>query len=108
MKVATLPVGYADGYKRLMQGGYVNANGHQCEVIGRVCMDQIMIRVSDDVNVGDKVILLDHHQGNPQSAEALAEQQQTINYEVLCNLSRRLPKIYFNEEEIDITNDLLK
>ena len=74
-------------------------NGHQCEVVGRVCMDQTILRVPEDVKVGDKVILMDNHIDSPQSAEALAEKQQTINYEVLCNISRRLPRIYHHSDE---------
>ncbi|WP_369163822.1 alanine racemase C-terminal domain-containing protein, partial [Lactobacillus jensenii] len=83
-----LPSGYADGYLRIMQGSCVNVNGHQCEVIGRVCMDQTIIRVPDNVEIGDKVILMTEEGDDAQSVEALAQQQQTINYEVLCNLSR--------------------
>lgn len=108
MRIAILPIGYADGYLRAMQGAYVNANGHQCEVVGRVCMDQTILRVPEDVKVGDKVILMDNHIDSPQSAEALAEKQQTINYEVLCNISRRLPRIYHHSDEYEVTNELLK
>lgn len=108
MKIAILPVGYADGYLRAMQGAYVNVNGHQCEVVGRVCMDQIIVSVPDDVKMGDKVILMDNHIDSPQSVESLAEKQHTINYEVLCNLSKRLPRIYHHNEEQVVTNDLLK
>ncbi|WP_270247148.1 alanine racemase [Staphylococcus capitis] len=108
MKIAILPVGYADGYLRAMQGAYVNVNGHQCEVVGRVCMDQTIVSVPDDVKMGDKVILMDNHIDSPQSVESLAEKQHTINYEVLCNLSKRLPRIYHHNEEQMVTNDLLK
>ena len=101
MRIAILPIGYADGYLRAMQGAYVNVNGHQCEVVGRVCMDQTILRVPEDVKVGDKVILMDNHIDSPQSAEALAEKQQTINYEVLCNISRRLPRIYHHSDEYE-------
>ena len=54
-------------------------------------MDQIIIKVPAEIKVGDKVILMDHHVDTPQSAEALARQQHTINYEVLCNLSYKAP-----------------
>lgn len=106
--IAVLPIGYADGYLRSMQGSYVNVNGQQCEVIGRVCMDQTMVKIPDTVKVGDKVILLDNHVDTEQSVEALAKQQNTINYEVLCNLSRRLPRIYHIEDNTEISNELLK
>lgn len=107
-RIAILPIGYADGYLRSMQGAFVNVNGNQCEVIGRVCMDQTIVKVPDTVKVGDKVILLDNHSDTNQSVEALAKKQDTINYEVLCNLSRRLPRIYYENDNTEITNELLK
>lgn len=107
-KVATLPIGYADGYLRKMQNTYVNVNGSQCPVIGRVCMDQTMIKVPDDVEVGDKVILMDNDIDSEQSAEKIANALDTINYEVLCNLKKRLPRIYYAGENSEITNELLK
>ncbi|MCO5361119.1 alanine racemase [Staphylococcus pasteuri] len=107
-RIAILPIGYADGYLRSMQRAFVNVNGNQCEVIGRVCMDQTIVKVPDTVKVGDKVILLDNHSDTNQSVEALAKKQDTINYEVLCNLSRRLPRIYYENDNTEITNELLK
>lgn len=77
-------------------------------VIGRVCMHQTIIRVPDDVEIGDKVILMTEDGDNAQSVETLAQQQQTINYEVLCNLSRRLPRLYQYEDHTRINNELLK
>lgn len=108
MRIAILPVGYADGYLRCMQGAYVNINGEQCEVVGRVCMDQIVVRVSENVKAGDEAILLDHHANNKQSAEHLADIQNTINYEILCNLSRRIPRVYHTGDTFEIYNELLK
>ncbi|WP_213563108.1 alanine racemase [Staphylococcus auricularis] len=108
MTIGIIPVGYADGYLRMMQGFTVNVNGEQCEIIGRVCMDQTIIAISDYVKPGAQVILMDHRSDVPQSCEALARQQQTINYEVLCNLSRRLPRVYYKGEDVEIKNELLK
>lgn len=107
-RIAILPVGYADGFPRLMTGFNVNVNGQQCEIIGKVCMDQIIIKISEDIQVGDKVILMDHHADSPQAAEALALQQHSINYEVLCNLGRRLPRVYYGTKDLEIHNELLK
>ncbi|MFD3221620.1 alanine racemase [Staphylococcus saprophyticus] len=107
-KIGVIPVGYADGYPRMMKGFSVNVNGKQCEVIGKVCMDQTIIKIPDEIQVGDKVIIMDHHSDTPQSAEALAHQQQTINYEVLCRLSRRLPRVYHSSKDLEIRNELLK
>lgn len=108
IKIAILPIGYADGYLRSMQGAFVNVKGHQCEVIGRVCMDQMIIKVLDDVKEGDTVTLLDNTYDSPQSAETLAQKQDTISYEVLCNLGRRLPRIYQVDDQMHVTNELLK
>ncbi|MBO1199678.1 alanine racemase [Staphylococcus simiae] len=107
-KIAILPIGYADGYLRVMQGSHVNVNGQQCEVIGRVCMDQMIVKVPDNVKTGDSVILIDNHRDSEQSVEQAARKQQTIVYEVLCNLSRRLPRVYHDGDDIDVTNELLK
>ncbi|MFQ3802400.1 alanine racemase [Staphylococcus equorum] len=107
-KIGIIPVGYADGYPRMMTGFSVNVNGYQCEVIGKVCMDQTIIKIPEEVNTGDKVILMDHHSDSRQSAEALGRQQQTINYEMLCRLNRRLPRIYHGTQDLEIRNELLK
>ena len=88
--------------------GICYVKGHQCEVIGRVCMDQMIIKVPDDVKEGDSVTLLDNAYDSPQSAETLAQKQDTISYEVLCNLGRRLPRIYQVDDEMHVTNELLK
>lgn len=72
-----MPIGYADGYLRSMQA-FVNVKGHQCEVIGRVCMDQMIIKVPDDVKEGDSVTLLDNAYDSPQSAETLAQNKTRL------------------------------
>lgn len=108
MKVATLPIGYADGFLRSMQGYAINIKGHDCEIIGRVCMDQMMAAVPADVQVGDQAVLIDHKSDSAQSMEVVERKQQTISYEVLCNLSRRLPRIYHTHDEQMIYNELLK
>lgn len=107
-RIGIIPVGYADGFPRIMKGFNVNVNGIQCEIIGKVCMDQIIIKIPEGIQAGDKVIIMDHHSDNPQSAEALSHQQKTINYEVLCRLSRRLPRVYHETKGLEIRNELLK
>lgn len=107
-KIGIIPVGYADGFPRMMTGFNVNVNSKQCEIIGKVCMDQIIIKIPEEIQTGDKVILLDHHSDSEQSVEALAYQQHTINYEVLCRLNRRLPRIYYGTQDLEILNELLK
>jgi alanine racemase len=97
--IAVLPVGYADGFpRRLSHGGQVLVNGQYAPIAGAICMDQCMIDVTDIPNVqpGDPVILLDCVE-NPISAENLAETVGTINYEILCNIGKRVPRMYISE-----------
>jgi len=91
--VATLPVGYGDGYSRLLAGrGEVLIKGRRAPLIGRVCMDMCMIDVSQIPNVkpGDDVILF----GGDLSVDEIAATIRTINYEVLCAVAKRVPRIY--------------
>ncbi len=108
MTIALLPVGYADGFLRNMQGGYVKLNEYQCEIVGRVSMDQVAIRVPNQARIGDVVTLIEAKANTPQSVEALAQQQNTINYEVLCNISRRVARVYKYQQLSEISNELLK
>jgi len=91
--VATLPVGYADGYSRLLSNrGEVMVGGIRAPVVGRVCMDMIMVDVTHipDVSVGDEVVLF----GEKPSADEIARLTGTISYEVVCGVSRRVPRAY--------------
>lgn len=95
MKIATIPVGYADGYPRLLSNkGRVIINGNYAPITGRVCMDQFMVDVShiDEVKVGDEVILIGQKDGLSVSADEIAKMTGTINYEVTCNISKRVPR----------------
>ncbi len=92
MKIATVTAGYADGYPRLLSNkGYVLINGKRANIIGRVCMDQMSVDVSDieDVKQGDEVILF----GKTLPVELLADMCGTINYEIICGISPRVPRI---------------
>lgn len=94
-RIATLPVGYADGYNRLLSNkGIVFINKIPCRIVGNVCMDQCMIDVTnlEDCNIGDVVELL----SEDFNAEHIADMCNTIPYEVLCNISARVPRIYKN------------
>ena len=91
--VATLPVGYADGYSRLLLGrGEVLIKGYRVPLIGRVCMDMCMVDVSEVENVqpGDEVILF----GEGLPVDEIAEKIGTINYEVVCAVGKRVPRVY--------------
>ncbi|MGZ5431410.1 MAG: alanine racemase, partial [Thermoanaerobaculia bacterium] len=92
-RIATLPVGYADGYnRRLSNRAEVLVRGHRAPVVGRVSMDLVTIDVTDvpDAAVGDEVVLL----GDGITAEELAAKLDTISYEVFCNVSKRVPRLY--------------
>lgn len=94
--VATLPVGYADGYNRLLSGqGEVLIKGRRVPLMGRICMDMCMVDVSGikDVRVGDEVILF----GKGLSVDEIARKIGTINYEVVCGIGKRVPRIYSDE-----------
>lgn len=102
-KVATIPIGYADGYSRAFSNkARVIVNGHYAPIIGNVCMDQMMIDVSDipDVKDGDSVIIMGSDGKNTVSAEELADISNTINYEIVCNVGKRVPRIYIKNGEI--------
>lgn len=95
-RVATVPIGYADGYKRALtaKGAYAIINGKKAPLIGRVCMDQIMFDVTDiDASEGDKVILLGE---GGMDAEDMADLAGTISYEILTSLTSRVPRVYIN------------
>lgn len=95
-RLATLPVGYADGYNRLLSNcGEVLVRGQRAPVVGRVCMDWILVDVTDvaDVSVGDRVVLLGRDGELVVSAEDWALKIGTINYEVFCGISRRVPRL---------------
>jgi len=95
--VATLPVGYADGYNRLLSNrGYVEINGKKAPVIGRVCMDQITVDVTGipDVKQGDEVILMGTGASAALTADEMAQLTGTIGYEIVCDISKRVERIY--------------
>ncbi len=96
-RVATLPVGYADGYKRLLGNrASVLIHGKRAPVIGRVCMDQIMVDISDipEAVVGDRVVLIGEQEKEKITADELADLCGTISYEILTSISERVPRIY--------------
>ena len=101
--IATLPIGYADGYSRLLsKNGKVIINGKFAPIVGRICMDQCMIDVTDigDVKIGDEVILLGEEGNLKFNADNLAEIIGTINYEILCMLKYRIPRVYIKNGKV--------
>ncbi len=95
MRVATLSVGYADGYIRAFShGGGVLIGGRFAPVIGRICMDQSVVDITDiDVSVGDTAVIFD---SNAINTEHLAAAAQTINYELVCLVGKRVPRVIIN------------
>ncbi len=93
-KVATIPIGYADGLRRALSNkGEVVINGKKTKIIGKVCMDAFMADVTDldDVNVGDDVYIWDNEN---ITLEEVAKECDTINYEILCTISNRVPRVF--------------
>ncbi|MFH1478711.1 MAG: alanine racemase [Candidatus Omnitrophota bacterium] len=98
-KIATLPIGYGDGYSRhLSNKGEVLIRGKRSPIVGRVCMDMIMCDVGHikGVKVGDEVVLIGRQGKDIIRAEDLAHLSRTISYEVVCNIGRRVPRVYKN------------
>ena len=95
--IATLPIGYADGYSHhLSNHGEVLIHGKRAPVVGKVCMDFIMVDVTDipRVSVGDEVILMGRQGREQITAEEIAEKINSISYEVLCLIVKRFPRVY--------------
>jgi alanine racemase len=96
MRYATLPVGYADGLSRHLSGGkgHVIIGGQACAILGNVCMDMVMVDVSEVVvAAGDEVIII----GADQGANELAHAAGTIGYEVLTGIGPRVPRFYLKD-----------
>ncbi len=103
MKIATVPVGYADGYPRYLSNkGEVLVNGIRCKILGRICMDQFMIDVSavPDVKVGDEVTLLGTDGNETITAEELSDAEYRFNYEFCCLINKRVPRFYVKNGKI--------
>ena len=97
--VATIPAGYADGYRRSLSNKfYVEIHGQKAPILGRVCMDQMMVDVTDipDVKLGDDVVLM----GGQISAEEIAAAADSFNYEFICGMSRRTPRLYYQDSKL--------
>lgn len=109
--VATLPVGYADGYSRLLSSkAHVLIKGQRAPVVGRICMDQCMVDVTDvrgSVSIGDEAVLIGDDGNHRISAEEIAKLTGTINYEVVCGISKRVPRVYISGGKIIKVKNLL-
>lgn len=95
--IGTLPIGYADGVIRRLGGQTVLVNGERCPIVGRICMDQCMILLPRAYNIGEIVTLLGAQGNDFISIDEWATKCDTINYEVPCIITSRVPRIYMNE-----------
>ena len=101
MRIATVPVGYADGYPRsLSNQGYVLIHGKRAAICGRVCMDQMMVDVTDiaDVCPGDEVTLIGRDGAECITLEELGDLSGRFNYEFVCDLNKRIPRVYVKQK----------
>ena len=103
MTVATVPVGYADGYPRYLSNkGEVIVNGVRCKIIGKICMDQFMIDASNvpDIKVGSEVTLMGIDGNEVITVEDLSDAEYRFNYEFCCLLNKRVPRVYIKNGEL--------
>lgn len=110
-KIATLPIGYADGFTRMLTGkAEASVKDQRIPIVGKICMDQCMIDVTkvEDVKLGDEVVIFGYGNNSYPTVEEVAKLLGTINYEVVCMMGRRLPRVYIsNGEIVKIVNYLL-
>lgn len=103
-KIATIPIGYADGYTRLLNNkGKVLINGEEAPVVGKICMDQCMVDVTDmesEVKVGDEAVLFGRQGNREIKVEEVAAQVGTINYEIVSIIGKRIPRVYLQDGKI--------
>lgn len=108
MRIATIPVGYGDGYPRsLSNKGYVLIRGKKAPILGRVCMDQFMVGLKDipEAEEEDEVTLVGEDNGARITMEELGELSGRFNYEFVCGLGKRIPRVYLKGGRITAAKD---
>jgi alanine racemase len=101
--VATIPVGYADGYRRSLSGKfYVLIRGKRAPILGRICMDQMVVDVTDipGVKLNDKVVLVGRDGSEEITMEQISAAADSFNYEFVCGISRRVPRFYYRQGQV--------
>lgn len=107
-RIATIPVGYGDGYPRnLSNRGYVLIHGKKAPICGRICMDQFMVDVTDipEAEEGDVVVLVGRDGAEQISMEEIGELSGRFHYEFACDLGKRVPRVYVKGNQITETKD---
>ena len=110
LRIATVPIGYADGYIRnLAKDAYMIVGGKKAKVVGRICMDQCMIDITeiDNVKVGDVVTVVGKVGDVEISTDDVASWTGTINYEVVCLVGKRVPRVYIKDKEVTAVKGLI-
>src|SRR5699024_3064826 len=97
--VGTIPIGYGDGWSRRLQGFHVLIDGKKMPIVGRVCMDFTMVRLDQPYEVGTEVVLIGEQNGNTIEADDVADYLDTINYEITCQLTSRIPRVYVDDKD---------
>ncbi len=106
--VGTLPIGYADGWIRRLQGQEVLVDGKRSPIIGRICMDQCMVKLPYEVQVGEIATLIGEQGEETISINEIATKLETINYEIPCIISSRVPRLYKQDGKVvELNNSLL-
>lgn len=98
--IGTLPIGYADGWIRKLQGQEVLVGGKRVPIVGRICMDQCMVKLPSELPVGTPVTLIGQQGEEIITIDEIAKKLDTINYEVICMIAKRIPRIYKKNGQI--------
>lgn len=109
-KIATIPIGYADGFTRLLTSkAEAYLKGKRVPVVGKICMDQCMLDITDleDVSIGDEVVLFGYGEEGYPHVDEVADKLKTINYEIICMVGRRVPRVYIKDGKIIDVEDYL-
>jgi alanine racemase len=94
--IGTIPIGYGDGWNRKLQGASVLVNGRRMPIVGRICMDQTMIRLDQSYDIGTKVTLIGEQESERIEMDEIASHLDTINYEIPCMINERVPRVYID------------
>ncbi|WP_347552660.1 alanine racemase [Pseudalkalibacillus hwajinpoensis] len=107
--IGTVPIGYADGWIRKLKDSYVLINGKRAPIVGRICMDQFMVRLPGKTKIGAPVTLIGYQGSEEITIDDIAERLETINYEIPCMIGPRVPRIFLqNKEKKGVMNTILK